>query len=600
MKNIFTNSFIKKVLDYVNAHKIISFIFLVIVVGGGYWAYKTFSSSGTSTSYVLGIVEKTTIVASVSASGQVSTVNQIDIKPKASGDITWVGVKAGDTVYAGQALATIDSTEAKQNLADAEASLVSTKLQYQKDSAQAPIDYEKSIDTLNDAKKDLTTGYNDTYNTVSNVYLDLPSAVTGMQNILYSNSLGGQNSGQWNIDIFKDTANQYSSANLNSAISTFLDIASRDYKIARSKYDQGVLNFKTLTRYSDPSDLEKLLTSSIDTTTAVAQALQSELNLLDVVIDETTTRNLNVNPTINTMRTNARTYLATANSNLSALLSQQKNLDSIKKTIRNSERDIDIYKIGNESGNNPISLQSSAQSIANQERNIQELKHNLSYYTITAPFAGTIASVNLKQFDSVSTGSAVTTLITNQKIAQLSLNEVDATKINLGDKATLTFDAIENLTLTGEVVEIDAVGTVSQGVVSYKVKIGFDSQDERIKSGMTVNSIIQTNVKQDTLAVPSSAVKTQNGVSYVQVFDPALTDTGGISGVVSDIPPVPVEVKTGISNDTQVEILDGLKEGEQIVTRTISGSATSNITGSTRTTSTNTRNTGFGGSVIRF
>lgn len=585
-----------KIITYAKTHKIIATIVAMVIVGGGWWIYSKTNSASAETRYILGTVEKGTIIASVSASGQVSTVNQIDIKPKASGDVTWVGVKAGDTVRAGQALAYIDATEAKQNIADAEASLASAKLQYQKDSAQAPIDYEKSVEALEDAKKDLTTTYNDTYNTISNAYLDLPSAVTGMQNILYSTSLGGQNSSQWNIDAFRDMANQYSSASSDSSIGVFVDIAGRDYKLARTKYDQAILDFKNLTRYSATSDLEKLLTSSIDTTTAIAQALQSELNLLDAVVDEQTTRNITVNSTITNMRTNARSYLTTVNSNLSSLLNQQKSLDTTKKTIRDNERNIEIYKIGNESGSNPISLQSSAQSIANQERNLQELKNNLSYYTITAPFAGTVASVSLKRFDSVSTGSSVATLITTQKVAQLSLNEVDATKINLGDKATLTFDAIENLTLTGEVVEIDAVGTVSQGVVSYKVKIGFDSQDERIKSGMSVNSSIQTDVKQDVLAIPSSAVKTQNGVTYVQIFNPSLTETGGAGGVVSAVPPTQVEVKTGISDDTKVEILEGLKEGDQIVTRTISGTATANPTASG-----NAARGGLGGGqVIRF
>lgn len=574
MKTPLFHKLFGKIKVFVLAHKVWSIIIFAGILFIGYWGYGKFTSTSGTVGYVLGTVEKTTIISSVSASGQVSTVNQIDIKPKASGDVTWVGVKAGDVVRAGQALASIDSISAKQAIADAEASLAEAKLQYKKDSAQAPIDYEKSVEALDDAKKSLDTTYNDTYNTVSNAYLDLPGVVTGMQNILYGYTLGGQ--GQWNIDVLKNTGSNDS----NSTIRTFADIAERDYKIARTKYDQAVLDFKVLTRYSSTTDLEKLLNSSVDTTTAIAQALQSELNLLDATVDDATTRNITVSAAITTMRTNARSYLSTVNTNLSALLNQQKSLDATKKTIRDNERAIEIYKIGNESGNNPISLQSSAQSIANQERNLQEQKNNLSYYTITAPFAGTIASVNLKKFDTVSAGSAVATLITNQKVAQLSLNEVDATKINLGDKATLTFDAIENFTLTGEVVEIDAVGTVSQGVVSYKVKIGFGSQDERIKSGMTTNASIQTDVRQDVLAIPSSSVKTQNGVSYVQVFNPELTTTGGNSGVVSATPPEQVEVKVGISDDTKVEVLEGLKEGQQIVTRTISGTATTNTTAS--------------------
>jgi len=587
MKNLLTHAIVRKISNFTKRHKIIGVVITIMLVAGGYWTYSIFVSPDSETRFVLGAVKKGTIIASVGASGQVTTLDQIDIKPKAAGDITWVGIKAGDVVRAGQALASIDSTGAKQDIADAEASLTEAKLQYQKDSAQAPIDYEKSIEALEDAKANLKTIYNDTYNTLSNAYLDLPGAVTGMQNVLFGYDLSKS---QWNIDVFRNNV-----SDSDSAVRTFADVAERDYKTARAKYEKAILDYKILTRYSESGDLEKLLSSSLDTTTAIAQALQSDLNFLDAVVDDATTHNQTVSSTITTMRTNVRGYLLTTNSNLSALLNQQKSLDSAKKSIRDNERSIEIYKIGNSSGDNPISLQSSAQSIVNQERNLQELKDDLAHYTITAPFAGTIAALSLKRFDTVSTGSTVATLITNQKIAQLSLNEVDATKINLGDKATLTFDAIEELTLTGEVVEIDAVGTVSQGVVSYKVKIGFDSQDERIKSGMTVNASVQTDVRQDVLVISSSGVKTLNGISYVQVFNPALPETGGNQGVVSNIAPQQVEVTIGISDDTNVEILSGLEEGQQIVTRTVTGGAISNTT-----PATNARSGGFGGAGIRF
>jgi HlyD family secretion protein len=121
------------------------------------------------------------------------------------------------------------------------------------------------------------------------------------------------------------------------------------------------------------------------------------------------------------------------------------------------------------------------------------------------------------------------------------------------------------------VAEVDSVGTVSQGVVSYTVKITFDVQDARIKPGMTVNASIQTAVHNDVLIVPSSAVKTINGVSIVQVFDPAISQTGGTVGTVSATLPKQVEVTVGISDDTNVEIISGLTEGQQVVNRTITG-----------------------------
>src|SRR5665213_1862688 len=101
-----------------------------------------------------------------------------------------------------------------------------------------------------------------------------------------------------------------------------------------------------------------------------------------------------------------------------------------------------------------------------------------------------------------------------------TLNEVDAAKVNVGDKATLTFDAFPNLSLAGTVVELDPVGTVSQGVVNYNVQIGFTqpadtSSTEMVKPGMSVTADIVTQVHQNVAAVPNAAVHTLNGASYV-------------------------------------------------------------------------------------
>jgi HlyD family secretion protein len=551
---------------YVKTHPYISILALVVVFGCGYWLQGKLTSTAGETLYVLGAVERGTIVASVSASGQVVSSDQIDVKPRASGDITWVGVNTGDTVRVGQAIAQIDDANAKQSVADAEQSLAQSKLQFQKDTAQAPIDYQKSLDALASAKTELSNTYNDTYNTLSTAFLDLPAAVSGMQNTLYGYDLSTSKS-QWNVDAFRNIQSD------TTTIRTFADVAERDYKLARAKYDQAVVDYKVLTRYSSFADLEKHLTSSIDTTTAIAQALQSELNLLDAVTDNATVSDRGVNTVISTLRSNTRVYLATANSNLSSMLNQQKSLDSTKQSITNNERSIEIYKIGNPDGNNPISLQSSQYSIADQGRKLQQLKDTLSDYVITAPFSGTVAVLNVKKYDTVSTGTAVATLITNQKVAQLSLNEVDATKITVGDKSTLSFDAIDGLTLTGSVIEMSSIGTVSQGVVSYTIKIGFDSNDSRVKPGMTVNAAIITAAHQNVLIVPASAIKTQGGASFIQIFSPPIPGAAGNQGVFSATPPQQIAVEVGLSDDTNTEILSGVSGGEQIVVRTIAGTA---------------------------
>ncbi len=549
-----------KIKKFIMAHKIISGIVVIAVAFG---AYKTFAKTATAaTQYTLGQVTKGTIVSTVSATGQVSATDQVDIKPKVSGEVTWVGVKAGQYVSEGQALMTIDNTDAKAAVADAEASLATAKLQLQKDTASAPIDFQKANDTLNTDKENLTNEYNNTFNALSTTYLDLPNVIAGMQNTLYGYDLSPTKT-QYNVDVM---ANLFTQSDALAQVTPFVTNAKSTYSVAKPQYDAQLLVYKDITRTTDPTVIESLLTNSILVLTSVTQTLQSELNLLGTVIDTATQYEVRIPSYISTMQTNTRSYLTTANSDLSTLLSEKKLLTSAKQAITTDQQNIQLLQVGNPDGSTPISLQISQASMAKQETDLENLKRTLADYTVTAPFSGTLSSVSAQRGDTVG-GAAVATIITKQQIATLSVNELDATKIALGDKATITFDAIDGLSLTGAVEQIDAVGTVSQGVVSYQVKITFNTQDPRVRPGMTANAAIQTAVHQDVLYVPSSAVKTSNGASYVLAFNPPLGDTTG-SPVTSPTPPKQIPVQVGIADDTNVEITSGLTEGEQVVTRT--------------------------------
>ncbi len=576
MKNIFD-----AVKKYALAHKIISTIVILVVIYGGYKIYVSAHTTTGVTRYVLGTVQKGLVISSLSESGQVSTTNQIDVASKVSGNITWVGVKVGDTVYAGQALASIDNTTAKQAVTDAEASLAGAQLQYQQDQASAPINYQNTLTALTTAQDNLATEYNNTFNDLSNTYLDLPTVINGAQNILYGFDLSPSKT-QANADVLINTFNN----DLQTTVRTSATQAESDYTTARSSYDPALAQYQITQRNSATSTIETLLTTSIQTTTNIAQALQSELNFLALVSDVATQNNIHIPTTITTLQTNARNYLTTTNNDLSLLLSEKKALQSAKQTITTDQQNIVLLQVGNPTQDNPITLQIEKNNLAKQQQDLDNLKTTLGYYTITAPFAGTISAVPAKVGLNAGT---IATVVTNQQIAQLSVNEVDAAKIALGDKAVITFDALSDLSITGTINEIDPVGTVSQGVVSYIVKITFDTQDPRVKPGMTVNASIQTAAHPDVLYVPSSAVKTTAGASYVQAFTPPLVDTSNGAGMTSATPPVQTPVTVGISNSTSVEILSGVTEGQQIVTRTTTG------TTATKTTTTPTATSLLGG-----
>jgi RND family efflux transporter MFP subunit len=556
------------------AHKIGSALIAAVVLGGGYWGYHKLFPAPVETRYTVGTVERGTVISTVSGSGQVSTTDSIDVKPKASGDITAVLVKPGDTVRAGQAIAYIDGTDARQALADARASYATAQLQYQKDSAQAPIDYQNAQSDLANAQTALQDTYNDAFNHLTSTYLDLPALSTEAQSAIYGYDFDTARS-QWNINVLSDLFNNKDAD--TKALQGFKDASASDYAAAKTAYDASLPVYQRTSRTSGGADIESLLTQSIATMTAVAQALQSELNYYATASDMAQTYDIRLPASFSSVQSAIRSNLSTANSDLSTLLADKKAIASGKQSITTAQQQITLSQVGNPNGANPISLQIAKSNLDKQAQDIAQQEAGLADYTVRAPFDGTVTAVNAKRGDSASSGSAVATIITRQQIAELSLNEIDATKVKLGDKATLTFDAIDGLSLTGTVAQIDSVGTVSQGVVSYAVKISFDAQDERIKPGMTVNADIQTGVHQDVLTIPSSAIKTAAGSSYVQVFEPAVAEStaesDGAQGFLTQQAPVNVPVELGISDDTTTEVVSGLSEGQQIITRTTTAAA---------------------------
>ena len=564
----------KRMLSWALAHKIISTVAIIAVLGGWYWAYASFSSDNGATRYILGVVEKGTIIASVSASGQVSASNQLDIQAKTAGEIVSVSVASGQQVSAGQLIVTIDPSDAQKAVRDAEANVESAKLSLEKllkpaeglQLIQSENTLAKAKESKQNAEDNLEKAYDDGFNNVANAFLDLPEAMSGLEDILVSND-ASQNYD--NLNFYGDSSSRNS-----SKAGTYKQQTAENYNSARKAYDTNFEHYKATNRFSDKKTIEALISETYETTKLIAEAVKSANNLIQLYRDETQQTGRTPIAISATHLSSLSSYTATTNSNLSSLLNATNSFKTYRDSIVNAERTIaeNTQSLNDlKAGAEELDIRSAELTVMQRENALADARQQLADSYVRAPFAGTIAALNAKKYETAS--GVLASLITAKKIAELSLNEVDAAKIEIGQNATLTFDAIEELTLTGEVAEIDTIGTVTQGVVSYTVKIGFDSQDERIKPGMTVNAAIQTDTKQDVLVVPSSAVKTQNGISYVQVFNPALPERGGAQGITSPTSPQQIEVEGGISDDLHIEILSGLEEGQQIVTRTISGTA---------------------------
>jgi multidrug efflux pump subunit AcrA (membrane-fusion protein) len=223
----------------------------------------------------------------------------------------------------------------------------------------------------------------------------------------------------------------------------------------------------------------------------------------------------------------------------------------------------------------------------------QNAKDNADKRTVVAPIDGYVTTLSIRNGDqlgstsssrSTSSGGGTTASTSNSSTtpivisdlsaleAQVQIAETDRPKVKQGQTVELTFNAVSNLTITGKVAEIDAVGTNSAGVVTYGVTVTFDVQNPELNPGMTAVASIVTNVVSDAVLVPNAAVKTQTsgGGKYVQV----LSDPTG--------QPQDVTVTVGASNDSQTQITNGLKGGESVVVQTVTPNSAGTGSSSTR------------------
>lgn len=539
----------QKIFKLISAHKIIFVLALCGLIVGGYYGYKALKSGETEIRYVLASVEKGTLVVSVAGSGQVAASETADIKPKVSGDVTYVGAKLDDAVKAGALIARLDAKDAEKSVETARTNLANAETALKNLQADK-IKKEEALDTA----------YKDALNVLASAFQKLAPMMPELKAMFRESSYGGSES---DIDFYLRVVRVY---NENSdQLSYWAGDTERKYLTAQTAFDAARTKYWALNQNSPRGQIETALNQAYDMSQLLLDLTRQSFNLLQKYLILIDTQSL-IPPISaaksNTQFSNLDEYVSLAVTHSNALYSAISSISDKKEAIANAALDIE-----------------SQYDVIKQKKDaLADAEENLALHSVRAPFDGVVAKVNVKKGDSVTTATALATVITRQKIAEITLNEIDAAKVKAGQKATVAFDAIEGLSVAGEVIEVDAIGTVSQGVVTYGVKIAFDAGDERVKPGMSVSVSVIVEAKTDILLVPNSAVKSSAAGQYVEIL-------------VSGSPQVRA-VETGLSNDIMTEITSGLNEGDRVITQTISGTVSSQ----TRSTGGNTfRIPGIGG-----
>lgn len=229
--------------------------------------------------------------------------------------------------------------------------------------------------------------------------------------------------------------------------------------------------------------------------------------------------------------------------------------------------------------------------VVQAEASLKDAVTNLNKTIVYSPLNGTISKRNIDLSERVlgsgfSPGTEMLTVADLSKMeATVNVDENDVVLISVGDTAKIHVDAFTDRTFTGVVTQIgnsaitQGLGTQDE-VVNFEVKILILNPENKIRPGMSCDADIQTEKKENVLSVPIQSVtarvpKENMTTDPSQANDQAAIDAKAkkernnkpkeVVFITQDNKAKMIEVKTGISDDTYIEIVSGLKGNEDVV-----------------------------------
>lgn len=227
----------------------------------------------------------------------------------------------------------------------------------------------------------------------------------------------------------------------------------------------------------------------------------------------------------------------------------QDTLDSVKQEYLASQAAFNVLADQVEGGS-AASVESKAYTAEKSAHATDALRRQREDMYLRAPRAGVIGYRNVEAGEIVSAGTKVFSLVDNSHLnVDCTLAESDAAILKPGMEVEVTIDAL-GADYPGKIVYVSpAMDDTSK---TYQVRIELETDSDEMKAGLFAHTAIDILQRRATLCVPKEAVLSRNGRQMLFVVD--------ADGKVGSR-----EVKIGLMNDAEVEVLDGIEHGDTVV-----------------------------------
>lgn len=497
----------------------------------------------TAPTYQTATVNKGNLAVSVTATGPISAVNNLPLTFKASGKIAEIKVNVGDQVTKGQVLATLDTTDLKASLAQAQAGLASAQASLaklkagptstQRDVAQVSVDNARSSAAA--AAASLDTTKSSTVNDLAAAQAAVKSADTGLT-IAQANLASAQDQAKQSL-----AADQTSLANaqknlemVKANVAATQAVQAQQLEQAKdSLWAQQISRDATCGRPGGSCDAANAQVAGSETglNTAQAQydaqqkqsqqtiaqaqaqvdAAQAQVNNDQAKLAASTQSAQNAVKQAAQAKEGAQIGLAQAQARATATVqSAQSQVTQAQGAVKAAENGF------NQTMAPPAQadLDAAQAQVESAQAAIQVAQANLAGATLTAPFDGTIAAINGTVGQLVSGGPAasgtagfISLVNLNDLQVTAQVNEADISKIKIGDGVTFNVNAYPDKTFKGQVIQIQPIGTAVQNVITYNVTSSIQgAKGAELYPGMTAVVDILAEERNGVVLVPNTAL----------------------------------------------------------------------------------------------
>lgn len=215
-------------------------------------------------------------------------------------------------------------------------------------------------------------------------------------------------------------------------------------------------------------------------------------------------------------------------------------------------------------------------SLEKSKFEVDKAQTNLNYATIYSPINGVVLSVEVDEGQTVAASMTTPTLfviaedLTAMQVVA-DIDEADIGVVKEGQRVEFTVDAYPSDKFQGVVKQVRLEPTITSNVVTYEVIVEAPNKELKLKPGLTANITVFTFEKDSVLVLPSKSLRFQMDMSLlppnmrVEPLKNRVKVGSSVWVVSSDSVAKQKEVKLGISNGSSVEVISGLREGDEVI-----------------------------------